>query len=514
MARFFNTAGPCRADLHYLLPPERRVAELRQLIDEQLYFVVHAPRQVGKSTSLGALAESLTTAGRYTALLTSCEVGQKLTPDLEGSIAAILSNLHLRADVALPAALRPPAIDPAQPAETRLLDLLRRWSMNSLRPVVLFLDEIDALYADALISVLRQLRAGYADRPAAFPQAVALIGMRDVRDYRLMTREDAAPFNVKSDSLGLRNFTGEEVAELYQQHTTETGQVFTSEAKALGYELTRGQPWLVNALAREALRKLGNPAEPVTAEAIERAKDELILRRDTHLDSLVDRLREERVRRVLEPILAGQFLAPDSLADDIQFVKDLGLVVSGPGGLEIANPIYREVIPRALAWVVQDTLPVPPADYVAADGSLLFERLLDEFQAFWCEHAEFYLERQPYSEAAAQLVLMAWMQRIVNGGGTIDREYGVGRGRIDLHLRWFGPRGVKRWAIELKVWRDGERDPLARGVEQLVAYLERLGLREGTLILFDGRRGAPPLPERATRQELEHAGRQVRVVRL
>jgi hypothetical protein len=413
MPRYFNTAGPCRADLHYMLPPERRVEGLDRLIEEQLYFVVHAPRQVGKSTSLGALAESLTAAGRYTALLTSCEVGQKLTPDFDGSMAAILDNLEGRARLALPEPLRPPEVDGRRPAETRLLDLLRRWAESSPRPVVLFLDEIDALQDDVLISVLRQLRAGYADRPRAFPHSVALIGMRDVRDDKITgqgaarTLGTASPFNVKSDSLSLRNFTAGEVAELYEQHTAETGQPFTAEAKALGYELTRGQPWLVNALAREALRRLGSPAEPVTEEAITGAKEELILRRDTHLDSLVDRLREERVRRVLEPILAGRLLAPDALADDIQFVKDLGLVASGPGGLEIANAIYREVIPRALAWVVQDTLPVPPADYVATDGSLLFDRLLDKFQEFWCEHAEFFLGRQPYSEAAAQLVFMA-----------------------------------------------------------------------------------------------------------
>jgi hypothetical protein len=107
---------------------------------------------------------------------------------------------------------------------------------------------------------------------------------------------------------------------------------------------------------------------------------------------------------------------------------------------------------------------------------------------------------------------MAFLQRIVNGGGTIDREYGVGRGRIDLHLRWRGPRGVERWAIELKVWRDGERDPLERGLAQLGGYLERLVLAEGTLILFDTRRGTPPLPERAHREEREHAGRRIRVV--
>ena len=115
MARFFNTSGPCRPEDHYMLPPERRLGGVRRLIDQKLYFVVHAPRQVGKTTSLRALAESLTAEGRYAALITSCEVGQKLTPDLEGSISGILAHLHRRAERSLPRELRPPATDAAQP---------------------------------------------------------------------------------------------------------------------------------------------------------------------------------------------------------------------------------------------------------------------------------------------------------------------------------------------------------------------------------------------------------------
>ena len=199
---------------------------------------------------------------------------------------------------------------------------------------------------------------------------MALIGLRDVRDYRIRLRPDAeslgtsSPFNIKVESLTLRNFTAEEVAELYDQHTAETGQVFTAEAKALAFQLTRGQPWLVNALARQAVEVLVTDRSiPIEASHIERAKEILIERRDTHLDSLIDRLREPRVRRVLEPILAGEFLAPDVLDDDIQFVEDLGLVARS-AGLEIANPIYREIIPRALTAVTQRSLPLGRASFV------------------------------------------------------------------------------------------------------------------------------------------------------
>ena len=257
-----------------------------------------------------------------------------------------------------------------------------------------------------------------------------------------------------------------------------------------------------------------DPGVAVTAEILDAAKEILVQRRDTHLDSLIDRLREPRVRRVMEPILAGEALTADVLDDDIQLVRDLGLVSVGPRGLEIANPLYREVIPRALAGVLEASLPVARAPYLGADVRLLFDRLLADFRTFWCQNAEAYLAQAPYSEAAAQLVFMAYLQKFVNGGGFIDREYAVGCGRIDLCLRWPSPEGVERWAIELKVWRHGRPDPLPEGLAQLAGYLSRLGLDRGTLILFDQRSDAAPLPARCTSQQVEHEGRRISLLRL
>ena len=533
--RFFNTAGPCRPDHHYMLPAAARVVDLRKLIDDKLYFVVHAPRQVGKTTSLRALAEALTAEGAYAALHTSCETGQKIHPDLDGSIQAILEITSTRARQFLSPELRPPAVDTNRPPEARLHDWLTRWAEQCPRPVVLFLDEIDALYDDALISVLRQLRSGYDTRPESFPHSVALVGLRDVRDYKIIARgEDAtlgtaSPFNIKSDSLRLPNFTADEVATLYEQHTAATGQVFSDGVKATAFELTRGQPWLVNALARQLTDTVvPDRNREITTEHLLVAKEILIRRRDTHLDSLLDRLKEKRVRRVLEPILAGGGPPGDVLDDDYQFVEDLGLVAMGESGLEIANPIYREIIPRALTAVAERFVPMRRASYVQPDGRLDWTALLEGFTAFWKQNAEWMLSRQPYSEAAAQLVFMAFLHRLVNGIelgpkdldvtasiATVDREFAVGSGRIDLMVRWpVSGLETQRFAVELKVRREKAADPLPTGLDQLSDYLDRLVLSTGTLILFDLRSNAPPMDERCSLETLEHRGRELTVLRV
>ena len=216
-----------------------------------------------------------------------------------------------------------------------LAAFLMAWARACPRPLVLLFDEVDALQGKSLISVLRQLRAGYADRPTNFPASVVLCGLRDVRDYKAASGGDpqrlgtSSPFNIKLTSLRLGDFTPEEVRELYGQHTADTGQVFSEAAVARAVEVTAGQPWLVNALAREIVEKIAvpSPDDTILVEHVDEAKERLILARATHLDSLVARLNEPRVKRIIEPILAGAVAADEmTYQDDVSYVRDLGLI--------------------------------------------------------------------------------------------------------------------------------------------------------------------------------------------
>jgi len=183
-------------------------------------------------------------------------------------------------------------------------------------------------------------------------------------------------------------------------------------------------------------------------------------------------------------------------------VSDLGLIAPGRP-LRIANPIYREVIVRLLSSEVQDKVTVEPQSFVLRDGRFDVRRMLKEFAEFWTRNGDVFAAKMPYHEVAPQLVLMAFLQRVVNGGGSIDREYGIGRGRIDLLIRWPLPalapgqsRSLQQEAIELKVWRQKRADPLAEGLVQLQEYLDRLGLESGTLVIFDRRTEALPIDQR------------------
>lgn len=208
---------------------------------------------------------------------------------------------------------------------------------------MIFLDEIDALENSVLISVLRQLRSGYRRRPQGFPQSLALIGLRDVRDYKVKSRgsdrlNTSSPFNIAVRSFTLRDFNKTEVRALLQQHTDETCQLFDEEAIDFLFDLSQGQPWLVNALAKIAVEELeSDVSQSVKIDHIEQAKEILVERRQTHLDQLADKLHQPRVRGVIEPIMAGGSIegVPQ---DDIRLCIRFGIVSYGGTRFEYRQP--------------------------------------------------------------------------------------------------------------------------------------------------------------------------------
>ena len=515
MPRHFNTAGPCDPDIHYMLPPLTRLPSLLDLVEQRTYFVIHAPRQTGKTTAMLALAKQLTQAGKFAAVMVSAELGAPFSEDTGKAELAILSSWRRATRVRLPIELQPPEWTYGE-AGGRIQMALQDWAIGCPRPLVVLIDEIDSLKDEALLSVLRQLREGFPDRPKAFPQSIGLIGLRDVRDYKISSGgserlNTASPFNIKVESLIIRDFNLDEIAELYQQHTEATGQVFTPEAVALAYKLTIGQPWLVNALARQCVEVIAtDPAVAIDVAQMHQAKEILIRRKDTHLDSLGDRLQESRVRSVLEPMMAGLGLG-ETRDDDRDFLVDLGLLRrEDSGGLVIANPIYREILPRVLAQGPQDSLPSISPTWLTALGTLDVDALRDAFIEFWRQHGEPLLNSAAYHEIAPHLVLMAFLHRVVNGGGTLEREYAIGSDRMDLCLRL----GAVTLGIEIKVWRDRRSDPLAAGLVQLERYLARLGLESGWLVIFDRRSTALPSEERLRSEVAQTVqGRRVTVIR-
>lgn len=530
--KFFNTAGPIQPDIHYQVEPLSRfdLEEIEQLIYQRKYFILHAPRQTGKTSCLLALRDYLNARGEFIAVYANVEAGQAMRNQVDEVVKATAGTIAAEARLVLKSELpndmlRKVVRDENTTGSNMLTTFLTALCEALDRPLVLFIDEIDALVGDSLVSVLRQIRAGYANRPAHFPQTIILCGIRDVRDYRIvLSNQDivtgGSAFNIKAESLHLGNFSKEEIRELYMQHTAATGQEFDEACFPLIWEATEGQPWLVNALGYEVTMRMKENRDRsirIIPEMIYRAQEQIIYRRDTHIDILIDKLREERVRRVIAPILAGDTDADESLMpqDDVQYVADMGLITLDKPR-RIANAIYKEIIPRELTWTTQSGLVQQSAWYMNPDNSINMEKLLLDFQQFFRQNADSWIEKFDYKESGPQLLLQAFLQRVVNGGGYIDREYGLGRGRTDLLITkpltdgYGGP--FQRIVLELKILRGNIDTTIQKGLEQTTGYMDTCGgtINEGHFILFD-RTPGKPWEEKLWHRTEEYAGRKIEV---
>ncbi|MFG1945867.1 hypothetical protein [Nonomuraea sp. NPDC048826] len=515
-AKYFNTTGPCDPQRHYMLPPTPRIPEARALIEMDRYFVLHAPRQTGKTTALRVLASDLTAEGDIAALMFSCERAKVVGDDVAWGESILLESIREAAERSgWPKKLLPPDPWPRTTPGSRFGSALTEWCRHSPRRVVLFLDEIDGLQGNSMVSILSQLREGHNARPQGRPFPSSVILCR--RSAHPGRSDLPSPFNIVAESLRLGDFTADQIGELYGQHTEATGQEFTKDAVDRVFELTQGQPWLVNVLAYKITIEMGVTGA-IGVTQVEEAKERLVRARAIRLHAPISRLHEPRVARVIEPIVAGAWPGMDVSLDDVSYVRDLGLIRS-TRDLEIANPIYREVLLRVLGDRAERFVRADPRSFVLPDGRFDLPRLLREFVVFWREHGEVLIRQENYHEAACQIILMAFLHRLVNGGGYLDREYAAGTKRLDVLVRWpypgtDGERLIQREAMELKVWRAGKDDPLAEGLAQLDGYLDRLTLTTGVLVIFDRRPEAPPWKERgAFEQAVTPSGRQVTVLR-
>jgi hypothetical protein len=468
------------------------------LIRQKQYFVIHAARQSGKTTLLLELAQQLNDSEEYYALYCSLETVQEITAAKEG-IPAIIQIMKSR--VKFHHTLRNfPFANQVDYANftVALLETLTYFSEELDKPLVILFDEVDCLANGTLVSFLRQLRDGYVNRGnVPFVHSIVLVGMRNIRDYKSRIRDDretlgsASPFNIVKVSKTLRNFTPDDIANLYAQHTQATGQRFSATAVGQVYEQTQGQPWLVNAIACEIVEQILNRevSRDILPEQVEQAVQTLVWRRDTHFDSLMERLTEARVQRIVEPLLIGERKGYSAFDDDYQYVLDLGLLRSQENRLEPANPIYAEVMLRTLSSQAQlemeHSAELSETRAYVVNGQLEMKPLLSEFQQFWRENSDIWVERYQYKEAAPHLILQAFLQRVVNCGGRLSRELASGAGRLDLCVHY----QQQRYPIELKL-RYSEKT-YSQGQQQLHDYLDKLGCAEGWLIVFDRRPTVP-----------------------
>jgi hypothetical protein len=192
------------------------------------------------------------------------------------------------------------------------------------------------------------------------------------------------------------------------------------------------------------------------------------------------------VRKVMESLITGVSDPLLGESESFRLCLDLGLVTKEKGTPTVANPIYREVLARHLTYGPQLAMPEPEWQWEKPDGSLDMDALLKEFQKFWRRNSELWEEKMNYTEAFPHLLLMAFLQRVLNGGGHIDREYAAGRGRMDLSVEY----NNAIYIIEIKLIHpyNSPSEVLDEGMEQITRYRDKIDRKAPAyLVIFDRR---------------------------
>lgn len=498
--RTFNTVGPVGATDHYCIPPLSRsgLDSALKLILEKKYFILHGPHQSGKTSALLALADSLNsgTHGAFRCVYANVAAVREARDEVSLVVPAVVcelekAGLRYLKDESLKE-LCAEVLARGRP-DTAIERLLSAWAGSDLRPLVLLIDGIDSLQGDGFITVLRQSRAGYDRRPSEFPQSIVLCGLTDVRQWRIRSASTGyvvagdSAFNIAADSVRLGNFSRSEVELLLAQHTAESGQEFEPAAVNRVWVQTRGQPGLVNALCRRVCSPPdAEPpsAHPITENDFWEAQEYLLQERGEHLGRLAVELEDGRIRSVVETLLLCTPVRHNA-AENVGYARDVGLIALDDDPQRIANPIYREAVPRYLTSAVQDDLPIQPDRFVDAAGGLDLHGLLENFRDFFVQRPERWSQQVLGYEVGPQLMLQAYLQKVVSGRGWMLRDYGLGRGRTDLLVVWRQGGKKRRFVVESMECRGGVERLMRIGAVNTGSYMKRCGAEAGHFVIFD-----------------------------
>jgi hypothetical protein len=485
--REFNITGSIIPELHYYVDLTPQLDKLMALADKGTYFVINRPRQFGKTTMLEFFAQRLQASGKYAPALISFQpFAQRhdiTETEFYRNLTKRLADKFVRSD----SSTVPSTIN----NRDDFFDWLRETCQNSPRQIVLLIDEIDAIPDLVAIGFLANLREMFLERrrkPA--PYAVALAGVHDIKNLQTKYRDEtrslgsASPFNIAIDYV-IPPFSRENIRDYYAQHTAETGQAFVEQVVSRVHEITSGHPWLVSALAKRLVEEIvPNRAVAITLSHLNEAVQRLLRENNTNFDSLIKHAYEPDLQLIVLDLLQGKHYPFTPFDPALNRLALYGVIrASEDNGCMIGNKIYEQVLFASFYRVMASQIlgGDAKAGVITADGRLDFRRVLDRFQVFMKSKGSQVVRSHEFKEATGQLLLLSYLDLLVNGKGWTFKEVQSAQGRIDVLCCY----GNQKEIVELKLWYGEQR--YDQGLEQLVRYLENESLDHGYLVVFDRR---------------------------
>ena len=511
----FETRGPVDAARNYVVKRTTELADFVDRVKQGRYIVIFAPRQTGKTTffrwALDALADEDIT---YFPIQLDFEEYKNFSADdfyyyLQRDIHKEIESVFEKRDETLSHNLNQFLENTKITNHVSMREFFEELA-NLLKHqrLVIVIDEFDGIPQIVVRDFLHSLRRIYLSGvDARCPFSLGIVGVKSIT--QLNYDRSISPFNIQ-DEFALPNFTLEQVQELLAEYTEAVGQPFTPEVIEALHRQTAGQPFLVNRFAQILTEELDIPkTECIEMTHFSEAHTRLLRERNVNIQHLITNIRKNpRFETLLMGIVSRDRGVDFNL--DNEFISELatyGILAEGADGMcEIVNPIYQYRIMKAFQppinglereYFPEDAETDFP-DYLASDGQILLQPLLDNFQNFIARVGYRILQvPETPKEFVGQYLLFAYLEQFVRlVQGRMYLEVQTGRGRMDLLIL----HNSRKYIVETKIW-EGERSYTA-GKKQLAAYVRLEEAAEGYYVVFDHRKNPAPRMETETLADL------------
>ncbi|MCK4760615.1 MAG: ATP-binding protein, partial [Candidatus Aminicenantes bacterium] len=324
--RYFNTSGPNRPEKHYTLKREHLINKGIELVKDERYFTIWAPRQTGKSTYFRMLADVLKKEG-YETLHINVENFAGATEEI---FLEFLSNEFREAfNIELTALTFPGFYD----------ELKRQKEKNR----VFIIDEVEGLNPGIFGQFLHTVRNLYHSRDKHCLKSVILVGVSNIVG---VVQDHASPFNI-ADNLEVPYFSAEETAHLLHMHEAETGQFFDKKVKERISYMTGNQPGLVNGFAYQLVER--DPGKKIIDyEDYLKIEDwYLNIAIDKNISNIINKAK--KYRKFVEMLLFDEKTVKFTINDErIKFLTSYGVIKNDEKGHVIFNvPLYKKALLHA-----------------------------------------------------------------------------------------------------------------------------------------------------------------------
>ena len=510
MAKFFNTAAVCIPGKHYMVNLDKRMEEIRSLVDGENYFKINRARQYGKTTTLIALEKYLQKDYHVVSMDFQTFGNEEFADEntFALSFASTFMRLLFQTEITITNELKVTAdriqncIDESKAVYRlkRLFEDLTGICKLSDKPIVLMIDEVDSVSDNQVfLDFLAQLRACYIRRTMqpAF-HSVILAGVYDIRNMnqKLRPQEEHkvnSPWNIAADFKVEMSFSKKEIAGMLSDYEEDvhTGMDVEGIAQMLS-DYTSGYPFLVSRLCKlmdeevSAQDAFGTKSAAWTKAGFHEAVRLILSEKNTLFESFTGKLmRYPALDSMLRALLfTGKTIAYDSDNPDMDMATMFGFIRNQNGTVEIANRIFEmRLYNRYLAESQMQKLDIYKAslqdkNQFIVDGHLNMRRILEKF----VEHFhELYGDREDrFKEEEGRSYFLLYLRPIINGTGNYYIESRTrSLGRTDVIVDYHG----EQFVIEMKIWHGREYNN--RGEKQLVRYLDDYQQKKGYMLSFN-----------------------------